>query len=51
MKKNKDEEVPTAPPEPTEAELIERRKAALAQYGIVDARVVAESESDELPNE
>ena len=31
--------VPVAPPEPTEAELIARRNAALAEYGIKDERI------------
>ena len=49
MKKEKDivETVelvaPVAPPEPTDAELIARRNAALAEYGIVDQRAIPDA--------
>lgn len=50
MKKEKPEsiveEIPPAPPEPTEAELIARRNAALAQYGITDERARTETDDE-----
>lgn len=39
MKKSKDEII-DAGPEPTDEELMARRKAALAEYGIVDQRAI-----------
>ncbi len=41
--KIEDDDTLEAPPEPTDAELIARRNAALAEYGIVDQRAIPDA--------